>query len=231
MGMVWLRGEGSFALTGMVRDNRGAPIAGALVSVASDSSLRRVTGVNGLFTIDRPSSTVGRADARPANPKLAGLGIRGCCFQVLLPASAPSGAITLSSVVGRKRLELPLGPYGPGAHLVELPELAPGVYSLWIELGAFSGSAHLIRTGSGTSLMPRAPGRRHASEDARRGHAPRRQSPPAVDTLLVRKPGYVTARSPILSYEQAGIAIVMAKEPGPAPETAVLPITKAVRHA
>lgn len=210
-GTLWLRSEGFFTLSGTVKDCRGAPLAGALVTLASDPTIRALTGAKGVFTTCKPEFFDGR-DPLTAGPKLAGFGLFGDRFHFFLPASAASGSIAFSSVDGKKRLELSLGPFGVGAHRVDLPELAPGAYSLRIVLGPFSGSAHLVQGGNGTTLMPRTCGSRHTSREAR-SHTllSRQESPDVKDTLLVRKAGFVTAKRPLISHEQHGIEVVMAR--------------------
>lgn len=93
------------------------------------------------------------ASAGMARRNRAGFGIRENRLQFLFPASVPAGSITLFGIHGQRRLEMPLGPFGSGAHLVDLPKFAPGVYSLWIALGPYSGSAHLIHSGNRMILM------------------------------------------------------------------------------
>lgn len=212
MGLLWLLGTDAFALSGTVKDKKGIPIAGALVSLASDSSVRRTSDANGEFTLDKPVSINGREPPRVTGRNFAGLGIRGNRFQLLLPSSVPDGAISLSAIEGKKRIKLPLGPLDAGVHLVDLPELAPGVYSLRIALDRFSGSAHLIHAGNRTILMRRTSGDRHASASAPNAASLRRVAANAVDSLLVQKAGFEPARSPITSFDQTGIAIVMAPD-------------------
>lgn len=208
-GLLWLMGADVFALSGMVKDNKGTAIAGALVSLASDTSVRRTTDANGEFTLDKPVSINGREAPWVTGRNFAGLGVKGNRFQLLLPSSVPAGSITLSAIDGIKRIRLPLGPLEAGAHAVDLPELAPGVYSLRIALDRFSGFAHMVHAGKRTLLMRRTSGDRHASAGARNAHSLRRVAADTVDSLLVQKAGFVPARSPITSFDQTGIAIVM----------------------
>lgn len=222
-GLLWLMGADAFALSGTIKDNQGVPVAGALVSLASDSSVRGTSDANGEFTLDKPVSINGRESPPVTGRNFAGLGIRGNRFQLLIPSSVPAGSITLSAIDGKMRIRLPLGPLEAGAHLVDLPELAPGVYSLRIALDRFLGSAHLVHAGNRTILMRRTSGDRHASEGSRSASALRRQATAAVDTLLVRKAGFVTARSPITSYDQTGITVKMVPDTdavSPLPPTA-----------
>lgn len=213
MSLVSLSGAEVFSLEGTVKDDQGTPIAGALVALASNPSVRRSTDAKGVFRIDKTASINGKASSGVTGRNKAEIGIRGNCFQILLPAPAPAGSITLFGIHGKKRIEIPLGPLGPGAHLLDLPKLAAGVYSMWIAVGPYSGSAHIIHAGNRTTLMQKTPGNRHATEDAREASTLRRMAAAAADTLVVKKAGFVTTRIPVMSHDQAGIGIVMTPDP------------------
>lgn len=211
MGLLWLMGGKDLALSGTVRDANGAAIAGAIVSLVSDSSVRRMTDANGVFTIEKPVPIHGRRFPRGTGRNLVGLGIRGNRIELVLPAPAPEGSLSLFDIRGMKRTELPFGPLKAGTHEVELPALVSGVYTLRIAMGRNSGSTHLVQSGPVSHLMRRI--MRDRPRLGRHGASASRRAA-AVDALQVRKEGFLPARSPISSYDQAGIAIAMAPETG-----------------
>jgi hypothetical protein len=209
MGLQWLMGEDALALSGTVKDKMGAAVAGAIVSLVSDPSIRQTTDADGEFTIDRPVSIGVKGSNGMSDRILFGLGIKANSLQIVLPASAPSGTIAFFAVHGKKRSEVPIGPMKAGTHLVELPLLAPGLYSMWIDLGRFSCSAHLVHSAVASTVIKKKSGGRHASEGAQEGPPLRRGDAGAVDALRVERPGFAPAGSPIASYSQTGIAIVL----------------------
>lgn len=212
MGLVWLMGGKDLALSGTVRDGNGAAIAGAIVSLVSDSSVRRMTDANGVFTIEKPVPINGRRFPRGTGRNLVGLGIRGNRIELVLPAAAPEGSLSLFDIRGMKRIELPFGPLKAGTHEVELPALVSGVYTLRIAIGRNSGTTHLVHAGPVSHLMRRIVRDRPGFAGRQGASVSRRAA--AVDALQVRKDGFLPARSPISSYDQADIAIAMAPETG-----------------
>ena len=60
IGAFLLIGGPVFALTGTVKDNQGAAIAGAKVFLASDTSVSVLTNASGTFTINPPVSLFDR---------------------------------------------------------------------------------------------------------------------------------------------------------------------------
>jgi hypothetical protein len=206
-------GTQAFALSGTVKDSKGAPVTGAIVSLVSDTTVSRTTGADGGFSLEKPVS-IQRRSPRATGENLSRLGIRENRLQIFLPSSAGAGFITLYASDGKSPIEVPLGPLDAGGHQVGLPSLAPGLYHLRIALDPFSGSAYLVHTGNGTILTQPSSGDRQLSAAARNAPALRRASASAVDTLLVKKSGFVTVRSPVASYDQTGIAIVMTADAG-----------------
>lgn len=217
MGLLWMMGAEAFALSGTVGDDKGAAVEGALVTLVSDSSVRRITGVDGGFRIDRPVPIRGRASGRKADGLRLGLGMAGNNLQIILPEAAPAGSITFYTIHGMKRVELPFAPLEAGTHQVEMPHLVPGLYSMRLALGRQTYSGHLVRSSNGNTVMLKVPTGRHASPGLPEGPALRREAAAAVDTLLVRKAGFAPARFPVTSYTQAGIEVVLKPDPDAIP--------------
>jgi dienelactone hydrolase len=205
-----MMGAEVFALSGTVKDQEGAAIAGALVSLVSDTTIRETTNSNGEFNIDKAVSIADRELARLEGRSDAKLGMWGGRVRITIASPARSGAVAVFGNDGKKRLEIPLGPLESGSHPIDLPGLAPGIYLLRAAVDGHSAAARLLQSGHGAFLSPEAPGAREISPLLRAA-----ASPAAVDTLLVKKSGYATVKSPVASYAQTGIAIVM----DPAPDT------------
>jgi dienelactone hydrolase len=214
MGVLLMAGASAFALTGTVKDNKGAALAGAIVSFVSDTSIHQTTNANGEFTLNKTVS-IFRAGAPGQN--FTRLAIQGERLQFSIAASVQSGALTLFAGNGKKRLEIPLGPMEPGNHQLSLPKLAPGLYFMQIALDGFSGIARLVHTGAGSVLAGNAPGSPNAS--ALRASALRRMSAAAaaVDTVRAVKTGFTPVNIPVTAYEQTGLAIVMNPDSGSVP--------------
>jgi dienelactone hydrolase len=203
-------GADAFALSGTVKDPQGAAIAGALVSLVSDTSVRETTNANGEFTMDEVVSIADRKASWSAGGNISRPAISGGQLQFSLAFSAHSVSLSLFSSDGKKRLEMPLGPMESGVQRVGLPGMAPGLYLLRIAADGHSTVAHLLHNGHGSFLMRAFPGVRGAAPLLRTA-----ASPAAVDTLLVKKTGFTTVKAPIASYAATGVAIVMS----PAPDT------------
>jgi hypothetical protein len=129
-----------------------------------------------------------------------------------IAAPAEKGRISLFSGDGKSHSEIPLAGMKPGNHGIAIPGWAPGIYSLRISLDGFSASMPLMHLGEGISA-PSAPitqaGPRSAPALARMAAAAA-----AVDTLLVRKTGFATVKSPVTAYDQTGLAVVMNADTG-----------------
>jgi dienelactone hydrolase len=197
VGALFLIGAEAFALSGTVKDTQGVAIAGATVSLVSDTLARATTDATGAFKIERPVSIGPGGESRVAGLHLS------------MPSAIASGTLSLFSLRGDREAEVPLGPLAAGSHRVELPPLAPGMYSLRMTLGPYSASATLVHAGTSTFLMG-------ADRAGAAGPALvlRRQSAAAVDSLRVRKTGFVAAKVPVESYAQEGIAVVLAADTG-----------------
>jgi hypothetical protein len=197
------------ALSGTVKDNKGAALAGALIHLASDSSVLGSTNARGEFTVIKPASVDDRGPGSAAGQDLVRLSLRDDRLHFFLPSSAQAGAMSLFARDGRKRSETPLGPLEAGDHQVKMPRLAPGFYCLRFSMPPFSAATYLVHTGIEAFL---APDDRPASVEASDAEALGHTSADAVDTLLVKKAGFVPAKVPIASFDQTGIDIVMAPD-------------------
>lgn len=212
-GVFLISGAEVFALSGTVKDQQGASIPGALVSLVSDTSIHGTTGADGGFSIDVSVSIAGGGMARKAggsHSEIAGMALKSGRLHFSISKTVQAGALSIYAGEGRKMLEIPLGPMEPGAHQVDLPALAPGLYPLRLAMDGHSAVSRLLLTGHGAFLAGPAPGAREAAPLLRAA-----ASQAAVDTLRVEKAGFTTARFPLSSYAQTGIAIVLS----PAPDT------------
>jgi hypothetical protein len=94
----------------------------------------------------------------------------------------------------------------PGRHRQTLPQLTSGIYALHLSIDGFNAKMPLVTTGDGMYLCGNVSGVKGVSEFSRSAAAA------TVDTLVVKKEGYETAKKAITSYEQQNIAIVMETE-------------------
>jgi hypothetical protein len=97
----------------------------------------------------------------------------------------------------------------PGAHEVTIPGWSPGVYYLRISLDGFSVHMPLIHLGEGGFAQASMSASRTVPALARMSAAAA-----AVDTLLVRKTGFASVKSPVTAYDQTGLAVVMNADTG-----------------
>lgn len=211
IGMILLLGADVFALSGIVRDTRGGSIQGARVSLVSDTSIHRTTNAAGEFTIDNTVSVSGSAIPAATGKNLNRILLKSRRLHFFNPSPSHAGAIILLTSDGRKCVEMNLGPLQSGSCQITLPKLATGVYIVRIVLDSFSGTAYLIHTGNGTILLSKTSGGLNVSMPGRTAAAEA-----AMDTLLVEKEGFMPAKSPIISYNQTDIEVVMTPSLPPA---------------
>lgn len=220
LSVLLLAGSEVFALSGTVKDNKGAAVEGATVFLASDTTVRQTTNASGAFTINKSVSIRSGETAFGGAQAVSGLAFMDGRLRFTLASPARSGAIALFTGDGRRLSSTPLGPVGAGRQEASLPALEPGLYVLRLTLDDYSGIARLVHTGGkGDFLLPAADGASDALGAAPDAPAFLRKSASAavVDTLKVRKTGFATAKSPVASYDQTGIAVVLNPDTGGVP--------------
>lgn len=212
LGVLLWAGTEAFALSGTVKDNKGAAVSGAIVSLASDTTVRQTTNAAGEFVLNKTVSIHGGEHSQGVAQAVTGLALKDGRLEFIIASPARAGAVTLFAGDGRQIAVSPLGPLAAGRHAAAMPALEPGLYVVRVTLDRYSRIDRLMHTGGGGDfLMPASAGASGAPAFLRKGAAA------VVDTLVTKKAGFVTAKSPVTSYDQAGIAVVLNPDTGGVP--------------
>jgi dienelactone hydrolase len=189
-------------LSGTVKDGNGAAIAGALVALASDPSMKDSTDANGAFAISNaaPINEKGTFGFPAKNPN--GIRIKGNQLLFSTATSTRTGSVALFSGNGARCALIRLGKMEPGEHQRALPDLAPGFYVLRVATDRSEVILNMVATRDGIVLHDNSSGITDGSGLLRSAAA-------AVDTLVANKAGFSTVKTGITSYEQKDIPIVM----------------------
>src|SRR5690606_9236867 len=185
------------ALSGTVKDDKGAAISGATVALVSDTSKKAMTNAGGEFSITNVTAI--HRNVALGSPALHAARIAVHSGHILIETTSPSkaGSVFLRSGDGRKSAMIPLGQMQAGSHRFALPPLATGLYLLHVTLDDFSATGNVVNTGEGTLL-------RGGMTVAPIGPVLARQSAVTlVDSLLVKKAGFATVKTAVTSYDQA----------------------------
>ncbi len=188
--LVMLSGIDAHALGGAVKNRAGYTVPGAAVFLASDTNNRQTTDAKGAFTLT-PSSVFGNEHA--GGSVVDRFFVRGDRLGFTLSSPARAASLEIFSVDGGRVFAKKLGSLDAGAHEAPLPGLTPGVYSFRLTLDGQAAAARFIHAGGAEG---RAPSRVASAASAA-----------AIDTLVIRKSGYLTEKTPVTSYAQADLAI------------------------
>ena len=210
IGILLMLGINAFALRGIVQNSNGAAIQGAKVSLVSDTSIHQTTNAAGEFIIDKAVSIRSGELPGATGQNLTNIFLKGNQLHFFSPTPSHAGALILLTSNGRKSTEMQLGQLQSGSHWITLPKLASGLYVIRIVLDSYSGIAYLVHTGNGAVLLPKATSGQNASLLRRMA------ATETVDTLLVEKNGFLSAKSPVTSYDQTDKVIVIAPTLPPA---------------
>lgn len=209
IGIVWIIGTGAFAaavnLTGTVKDGKGAAIAGAVVTLVSDQSLKDTTNANGEFTIfnGTPINRDGASEKQARNTN--SIFVKGDQLLFSIANSARSGVVSIYSSNGKRSAKFLLSKMEPGIHKQALPVLAPGIYVMHLKIDQFEAIQQLVTTGNGIFSSSDVSNVRSVAEFYKSAAV-------TVDTLSVKKDGFKMVKKEITSYEQKDISIVMEAE-------------------
>ncbi|HNY29529.1 MAG TPA: hypothetical protein PKO15_01455 [Fibrobacteria bacterium] len=189
----------AFALSGTVKDRKGSAIAGATLHLVSAPGKTTTTDAAGSFTLET-------SGARPRNPGTWNSGSlhidhREGRAAVSIAWKEHPGRATLVSTAGRSLWSAAPTSREEGSWSYALPDLEPGVYLIHWK-AAFPGAAPLIHTGSDWM----APAVSFPGWKGTESASPRQAATP--DTLVARKTGLATVRTPIASYATA-VEVVM----------------------
>jgi hypothetical protein len=192
------------SLNGTVKDAAGTAIAGALVFLASNTSLNDTTNANGEFTLGAGTAiengiTYGTPSRIPNS-----IGILGNELRFSIASAADNGVVAIFSSSGKRSVVISLGKMESGMHKQKIPKLAEGLYIIRITIDEHTAVWNLVTTGSDIFISEIATGIKGSSRLLRKAAAG------CVDTLVVKKDGFETLKKALTSYKQSGIAIVMA---------------------
>ncbi len=190
------------SLSGTVKDGAGATITGAIVGLASDSTMKDTTTATGEFIITNTTAISGRPYGIAVN-KSTSIGIQGNQLRFSINSPATNGMVSIFGSDGRKNTVLPLGKLGIGLHTYTLPDMAAGFFLMSITIDRSATTCRLLNTGDKIFLSD------YTSDENSKSLMSRNASAGNVDTLVVKKEGFPTLKKPITSYKQTGIAIVL----------------------
>ena len=194
------------SLSGTVKDADGAAVSAACVSLASDSTLSDSTDEKGEFSLKTISAIYKNGADAATKRTPACISIRGNRLRFTIGVTSESGLITVYSGNGKRCAALPTGKLTPGTHTLTLPVLASGYYIMNITIDRVTTTYKLVQTGNGIFVSN---GREQGTASSA---AYTTAAAATADTLIVSKEGFTTAKYPVTSYSQSGIAITLEKE-------------------
>lgn len=202
-GVLSISASTDVSLKGTVKDESGTAVPGAIVTLAKKNALKDTTDAQGMFEL---ATAVGVAlpygISAPSSSRIKGI---GNTIQFSLTGTIEQGNITLFSSNGRQVTSINLGAREEGTHAVALPELAPGFYVLQMAIGQEITTRKLMNTGNRLYISKAGFGTGNA------GFAKQAASADGLDTLIVTREEYTTAKLPLDTYTKNDIAVVLKK--------------------
>jgi len=193
-------------LGGTVKDATGAAIENAIVTLASNTSLKDTTDAQGKFLISTATAVRSGFKSGISSNVFSNIGFKGTTLRFSTTVPAGSGMVTLFSGSGKRVFAISLGKMEPGVQTCVLPQLAPGLYLMDISVDNNTVTRKLINTGKEIVVDGL---HSNAAGTSRSIQATVAALP---DTLKVKCPGFVTAIKQIDSYDQSDITITMTAE-------------------
>jgi dienelactone hydrolase len=190
------------SITGTVTEGT-AGLAGAIVSLVSDSTMADTTGADGKFklsnatTILTPSNLLLHNDIR--------MGIRGTSLSFTLSCPVEKGTFSLYNGGGQRIMHIQMNNLAAHTHYINLPELNHGIYILSVRIGTASTSHTLLSIGSSLYLNGSGALSSGVNEPLKKVQLSR-------DKLKAKKDGYVTKTVDIASYKIENLQITLLKE-------------------
>jgi dienelactone hydrolase len=201
--VVLFASKPNVSITGTVIDNN-VPLAGAMVSLVSDSTIADTTGADGTFKLVNLTSGLTPSDLQVKNDIKAG--IRGTSLYFTLSRSPENGAVSLFSGSGQRVVHMPMQNPAAGSHHVALPELGTGIFILTMNFGNFSMNRALVSVGSACYL-------KSSGDEPFSAHGTRlAQAQSSGDKLKIQKNGYLTKTVDITGYRIENLQIALQKE-------------------
>ena len=193
-------------LGGTVKDATGAAIENAIVTLASNTSLKDTTDAQGKFLISTATAVRGGFKAGISSNVFSNIGFKGTTLRFSTNIPAGSGIVTLFSGSGKRVFAISLGKMEPGVQTCVIPQLAPGLYLMDISVDNNTVTRRLVNTGKEIVVDEQISGSATTSRIKQGALAA------LPDTLMVKKGGFVTAKHLVDSYEKSDITITMTAE-------------------
>lgn len=191
------------SLKGIVKDDKGAVVAGAQVSLVKLSE-KDTTDAKGEFAIEATGV------AKPFSISIrnsSGVEAKGNNIQFSVSSDAKDGSIEIVSTNGRRVALIPLGKLNAGTHLQPLPSLSAGFYVMNINIDHSTTTLNLVNSGKMFHVS-------EAKISSRQNGAVSYVAAISVDTLVVTKSGFETAKVALETYTKSDISVTL-KTQGP----------------
>lgn len=199
-----LAAQPEISISGKVTDGTN-PLAGAKVSLVSDSTIADTTDVEGKFKISNAGSVHTIASFRPDHGLT--LSIKGTMLSITNFARVEQGAVSLYNVNGRRVITILVKQTtGPDLHF-SLPRLNPGWYLLSARTGNITIERKLVAAGSSfylNELEGVSGAIRALTTDASVNEV----------TLKVTKEGYTSKTVTVAGYKTDTLTIPLQKSDG-----------------
>jgi endo-1,4-beta-D-glucanase Y len=190
-------------LSGTVKDGKGNPVAEAMVSITSDSTLKDTTDAKGEFKLSNVVSGIGNNHAFG----IPGRGANAISLkenQLLLSIASPAnnGVVAIFSSDGKTSVTIALGKMEPGVRALSLPNLSMGFHLVRFTIDGATSIWKLLKTGNEILVCDNVS---QVSSNLRISLIAKAAS---VDTLIIKKTGYQTIKQALTSLTQSSIAVV-----------------------
>lgn len=193
------------SINGTVKNEEGAAIAGATVTILSDTSLNDTTNANGEFTIRNTAISRSRIYGTLTQNSNY-ISIKGNQLLYTITSPVKEGVISIFSGNGKRSAEIPLGKLKSGLHKRTLPKLAAGFYIMHIIVNQSTTTYRLVNTGNEFYLSNNSTRLENVSMIYLNS------ATESIDTIMVKKDGFEVMKKAIASYKQTGIAILMKRK-------------------
>ena len=134
-------------LSGTVKDGKGNALPGAVVTLASDKSMKDTTDTSGEFTISNATPIRKNGIYGTRNGKINSICIAGDQLLFSMHSSASKGMVSIFSVNGKRDAAITITGMEPGTFRWKLPVLASGIYIMHVSIDRFDALLQLVSTG------------------------------------------------------------------------------------
>jgi hypothetical protein len=196
------------SLSGTVKDAKGFLISGALLTLASNASIKDTSSAGGEFAIGNSKTAINNGEAHGISAQSTNnICIKENQLRFSISSPAHYGVVSIFSSTGQRTLAMPLDKMKSGIHKLTLPKFAAGFSIMHIAIDKAVIVCNLVNTGSGIFMSNNGSGVANISQGLFKATASN------VDTLVVTRNAYKTVKKAVPSYKQTGIAIVMTAIP------------------